>query len=71
MNIFKLSNNFIHCIKPIYFIYVSDTFLKMYIEYNVFLSVFHITVLEAIQLNKRLSALNKKQESEICSLKKV
>ncbi|KAI5936398.1 Coiled-coil domain-containing protein 73 [Manis javanica] len=27
-------------------------------------------VLEAIQLNKRLSALNKKQESEICSLKK-
>ncbi|KAI5131783.1 Coiled-Coil Domain-Containing Protein 73 [Manis pentadactyla] len=28
-------------------------------------------VLEAIQLNKRLSALNKKQESEICSLKKT
>ncbi|XP_021119650.1 coiled-coil domain-containing protein 73 isoform X8 [Heterocephalus glaber] len=27
-------------------------------------------VQEAIQLNKRLSALNKKQESEICSLKK-
>lgn len=42
----------------------------MYIEYNVFL-IFHAAVQEAIQLNKRLSALNKKQDSEICTLKKV
>lgn len=43
----------------------------MGVEYNIFLNVFHVAVQEAIQLNKRLSALNKKQESEICSLKKV
>lgn len=35
------------------------------------LIVFHVAVKEAIQLNKNLSGLNKRQESEICSLKKV
>lgn len=36
-----------------------------------FLKLFLIQVVEAIQLNKKLTSVNKRQESEINNLKKV
>lgn len=59
-----------YCIVTVFSVYLN-TFFEIHIEYNAFLSVFNVAVREAIQSNKRLSALNEKQEDEICSLKKV